>query len=173
MRWDNFVPEQILAPTNGFNNILNFMIFMNLSKNYQKSIILLAAPFYTLFDHDKITTIYNTLIFMFHKTDVPVREVLKKSILALPCCMGMIFFFDSRLGGNAISCFFNTSPARMRFFHVFNTSAARSPKINKSVSRSPCLDAPARKTQNRKSHKIVTYPPRLETDVFFEMQRKT
>ena len=95
------------------------------------------------------------------KIDVLVREVLKKSILAFPCCMGIIFFFDSRLGGNAIFHFCNTSPARMRFFHLFNTSATRMPKIKKSGPRSHRLNASVRKTQIWKSHKIVTYHPRL------------
>ena len=83
-----------LAPTNGFNNIFKISIFMISTKSYQKIKILLAAPFYTLFDHRKITKFYIIQNYIIFEASVFAREVSQKSILALPCCMGVIIFFD-------------------------------------------------------------------------------
>ena len=56
---------------------------------------------------------------MFCETDVLAREVLQKSISALPCCMGSIFFVIRTQRGSTIFAFCDTSPARRRFFSFF------------------------------------------------------
>ena len=125
-----FVPEKNLAPTTGFNNIFKISIFMTLTKSYQKIKILLAAPFYTLFDHRKITKIYIIQNYIIFDTSVFAREVSQKSILALPCCMGDIIFFWSAPSVEVRKTTFATPPQReCDFFHFFNTSPAGSSKI--------------------------------------------
>ena len=72
------------------------------------------------------------------------------------------FFWFSPSVGTRISIFATPPQRECDFFHFFNTSAARMPKVKKSGPRNRRLNASVRKTQIWKSHKIVTYPPRLQ-----------
>ena len=99
------------------------------------------------FHHPKITKIHINKIFMFDATDVFAREVLQKSISALPCCMGSIFSFASMQHGSAIFAVCNTSRARRHFLFFFNTSPARITKMEKIALRSHVVEASARKVQ--------------------------
>ena len=76
------------------------------------------------------------------------------------CCTPMLhgkhFFFLILASVGTRFVIFSTPPQReCDFFHFFNTSAARMPKIKKSGPRSHRLNASVRKTQIWKSHKIA------------------
>ena len=120
-----FVPERNLAPTNGFNNIFKISIFMISTKSYQKIKILLAAPFYTLFDHRKIIKIYIIQNYIIFDTSLFAREVSQKSILALPCCMGVIIFVDPHPAWECEKQLLRHLPSENAIFFIFSTSPHR------------------------------------------------
>ena len=89
---------------------------------------------------------------MFDATDVFAREVLQKSIFALPCCMGSIFCFASHAAWECdFCCLQHLSSEKAIFFHFFNTSPARITKMKKIALRSHVVEASARKVQLQKS----------------------
>ena len=88
---------------------------------------------------------------MFDATDVFAREVLQKSIFALPCCMGNIFFCFSCSMGVRFLLFATPLEREGDFFHFFNTSPARITKMKKIALRSHVVEASARKVQLQKS----------------------
>ena len=71
--------------------------------------------------------------------DVLVREVAQKSFLALPCCMGVVFFLIPTQRGSAIFTFCDTSPARMRFFSFFQHLPSEKLKNDKKATFEPLI----------------------------------
>jgi len=109
---------------------------------------------------------------MFCGTDVLAAEVSQKSILALPCCMGVIIFCAPHPAWELdFHTWWHLPSQKAIFFHCFNTSAARSSKINKIASRSHGLDVSARKARKANRHKIFTYPPRLRSGRVFRIDQ--
>ena len=120
----------------------------------------------------KTTKIHNNKIFIFCETDVLTREVLQKSISALPCCMGSIFFVIRTQRGSTIFAFCDTSPARRRFFHFSDTSPARIKKINKIALRSYGFDASARKSPKANRKQIVILLRQVRSGRAFQIAKK-
>ena len=56
---------------------------------------------------------------MFCETDVLAREVLQKSISALPCCMGSIFFCDPHPAWEHDFCILRHLPSEKAIFSFF------------------------------------------------------
>ena len=56
---------------------------------------------------------------MFCETDVLAREVLQKSISALPCCMGSIFFCDPHPAREHDFCILRHLPSEKAIFSFF------------------------------------------------------
>ena len=107
---------------------------------------------------------------MFCGTDVLVREVLQKSISALPCCMGSIFFCDPHPAWEHDFCTLRHLPSEKAiFFHFFNTSPARITKINKIALRSYGLDVSARKSPKANRQQIVTFLPQVRSGRVFQI----
>ena len=92
---------------------------MILTKKLTKCKILLAAPFYKLFDHPKFNKIHNNKNYIIFETDVLAREVSQKSLLALPCCMGVIFFFDLHPAWECKKQFLQHLPSENAIFSFF------------------------------------------------------
>ena len=138
-------------------------------KNIEKARILLAAPFYTLFHYPKITKICNVQIFMFCGTDVLALEVLQKSILALPCCMGVIFFFDPH---PAWELDFHTwwhLPSENAIFFIFSTPPMReAQKLTKSHLEAILWTCRRGRCDSQICTKSSPTPVTLERDLFFE-----
>ena len=113
-------------------------------------------------------------MFMLCETDVLAREVLQKSISALPCCMGSIFLSSAPSVG-ARFLLFATPPQRegdcFFCFHFFNTSPARIAKINKIALRSYGLDVSARKSPKANRQQIVTFLPQVRSGRVFEIAK--
>ena len=93
---------------------------------------------------------------MFCETDVLAREVSQKSIFALPCCMGSIFFCHPHPLWEHDFCILRHLPSEKAIFlYFFDTSPARINKINKTALRSYGFDASARKSPKANRQQIV------------------
>ena len=127
-------------------------------KSYQKIKILLAAQFYTFVNHRKITKFDFIQNYNMFETNVFAREVSQKSILALPCCMGVVMFLIRTQRGNAKNIFCGTSSARMRFF-IFRHLPNGKLKNHEHALREPPRRRHVAKDAIRKSLQKSQIPP--------------
>ena len=110
---------------------------------------------------------------MFDATDVFAREVSQKSIFALPCCMGSIFFLLLMQHGSAIFAFCNTSRARRRFFSFFQHLPSENHQNEKNRTSKPCCgDVSAEGATSKIGSKSASCPGIYDRDTFFNFTKK-
>ena len=92
---------------------------------------------------------------------VLVREVSQKSFLALPCCMGVVFFFDSH---PAWECDFHTLrhlPSENAIFFIFSTTPQRESQKWQKNAFEPLIRRHAVNDADKKSSQKVRLPPAI------------
>ena len=116
---------------------------------------------------------FATTIFMLDATDVFVRDVLQKSIFALPCCMGGIFCLLFMQHGSAIFAVCNTSRARRRFFSFFQHLPSENHQNEKNRTAKPCCGGVSAKGATSKiGSKSASCPGIYDRDTFFNFTKK-
>ena len=120
------------------------MIFI---KKLTKCKILLAAPFYTLCDHPKFNKIHNNENYIIFETNVLAREVSQKSFLALPCCMGVVFF-DPHPAWECKKQLLQHLPGENAIFFIFSTPPQREAQKSSKCSSWTNLSAPRRQRRD-------------------------
>ena len=167
-----FVPEKNLAPTNRFNNIFKIFVFMISTKSYQKIKILLAAPFYThLLTIAKSQKFTSFKITSFSKQTVSLERCRKNQFWHSHAAWESFFFLIPTQRGSAKNNFCNTSPARMRFFHFFDTSPAGSSKIMKMLFLNHLVGVTSPKTRSANRYQNHLYRARTFYLLIFQIHQ--
>ena len=126
------------------------------------------------FHHPKITKIHNNKIFMFDATDVFAREVLQKSIFALPCCMGSFFCFASHAAWECDFCCSQHLSSENAIFNFFLTPPQReSPKWRKSHFEAMLWRRQRGKCNFKNRQQICVLPRYLRSGHVFQLHKKT
>ena len=116
---------------------------------------LTGCPILATFLPPKTTKIHNNKNLYIFQTSILTREVLKKSLLALPCCMGIIILFDPHAAWECENLLLRHLPSENAIFFTFAARPQR--EAQKSWKRHFGINVSASRCKLRKS-KIALKP---------------
>jgi len=110
---------------------------------------------------------------MFDATDVFAREVSQKSIFALPCCMGSIFFCFSCSMGVRFLLFATPLEREGDFFSFVQHLPSENHQNEENRTSKPCCgDVSAEGATSKIGSKSASCPGIYDRDTFFNFTKK-
>ena len=110
---------------------------------------------------------------MFDATDVFAREVLQKSISALPCCMGSIFCVASHAAWGCENWFLQHLSSEKAIFSFVQHLPSENHQNEENRTSKPCCgDVSAEVATSKIGSKSTSCPGIYDRDTFFNLTKK-